>query len=130
MPKYKHGSGSVYKRGKTWWVSYYVKGERIRESAETSDRAEARRFLQQRLGQIAEGRYVGPAADRVTFEDLAQRLLMDYRVNGKKTLRWAERRIRLHLAPFFGGRKAHDITEDDVQAFIAKRQAERASNGD
>jgi len=29
MPKYKHGSGSIYKRRKTWWLSYYVNGERI-----------------------------------------------------------------------------------------------------
>lgn len=27
MPKYKHGSGSVYKRGKNWWLSYYVLGD-------------------------------------------------------------------------------------------------------
>ncbi len=53
MPKYKHGSGSVYKRSKTFWLSYYMNGQRVRESAYTADRAEARRLLQQRLGQIA-----------------------------------------------------------------------------
>ena len=71
MPKYRHGSGSVYQRGKTWWLGYYVQGERVRESAKTKDRGEARRLLQQRLGQIADGRFVGPQADRVTFEDMA-----------------------------------------------------------
>jgi len=29
MPKYKHGSGSVYKRGKTWWLKYYVDGKAV-----------------------------------------------------------------------------------------------------
>src|SRR5712692_9255058 len=130
MPRYQHGAGSLYKRGKTWWLSYYVKGKRVRESANTSDRGEARRRVQARLGQIAEGRYVGPAADRVTFEDLVQGLLADYRANGKKTLRWAERRVCLHLAPFFGGRKAQEITSAHAQAFIAKRQEEGASNGE
>src|SRR5262245_7019416 len=130
MPRYKHGSGSVYKRGKTLWLSYYANGERVRESAQTADRAEARKKLQQRLGQIADGRFTGPAADRVTFEDLVQGLLTDYRANGKKTLRWAERRVRLHLAPFFGGRKAQEITSADVQAFIAQRQEGGASNGE
>ncbi len=130
MPKYKHGSGSIYKRGKGWWLSYYAGGKRERESANTTDRTEACRLLQQRLGQIAEGRYVGSVVDRGTFEDLVQGLLTDYRANGRKTLRWAERRVRLHLAPFFGGRKVQEITSAEVQAFIAKRQEEGASNGE
>lgn len=130
MPKYRHGSGSIYKRGKGWWLSYYARGKRERESANTTDRTEARRLLQQRLGQIAEGRYVGSVVDRVTFEDLVQGLLTDYRANGRKTLRWAERRVRLHLAPFFGGRKVQEIASAEVQAFIAKRQEEGASNGE
>ena len=130
MAKYRRGSGSIYKRGKTYWLHYYVDGNSVSESARTSDRAEARRILQAKIGQVAEGRYTGPAAERVTFEDLVQGLLNDYRANAKKTLKWAERRIRLHLAPFFGGRKAHEITSADVQAFIAKRQEQGASNGE
>lgn len=46
MPRFKHGSGSVYKRGKTWWITYYVDGKQVWESAKTKDRAEARRILQ------------------------------------------------------------------------------------
>jgi len=65
-----------------------------------TDRAKARKFLHARLGELAEDRYSGPAADRVTFENLVQGLLDDYTANKKKTIRWAERRIRLHLAPF------------------------------
>src|ERR687886_669288 len=102
MPKYKHGSGSVYRRGKTWWLSYYANGNRVRESAHTADRAEARRLLQQRLGQIADGKFTGPAADRVTFEDLAEDFLNDYRTNGRKSLDVAQRLVRKHLARFFG----------------------------
>jgi integrase len=70
------------------------------------------------------------SADRVTFEELVQGLVNDYQANAKKTLKWVERRVRLHLAPFFGGRKAQEITSADVQAFIAKRQKEGASNGE
>ena len=57
MPKYKRGSGSVYQRGKTWWVAYYdSEGKQVCESAKTTDKMEARRILQARLGQLAEGR--------------------------------------------------------------------------
>lgn len=130
MPRYKHGSGSVYKRGKTWWVTYYVNGQQIWESAKTKDRAEARRILQAKLGQLAEGRYAGPEAERLTFDDLAAMLFTDYQVNGKKTLRETRIRVEKHLRPFFGGKKAHEITTADVQTFIALRQAADVTNAE
>ena len=129
MPRYKHGSGSVYKRGQTWWVAYYANGEQVCESAKTADKAEARRILQSRLGQLAEGRYTGPSAERVTFEDLAEGLLNDYRVNGKKSITDVAIRVRKHLLPFFNGKRAHNITTADVHTYIAGRQEEGASNG-
>jgi integrase len=130
MPKYTHGSGTVYQRGKTWWVTYYVNGKQVWESARTKDKAEARRVLQGKIGQIAEGRYAGPLADRVTFDDLAMMLLTDYQVNGKKTLRETRVRLEKHLRPCFGGKKAHEISTADVHAFIAKRQEEGATNAE
>jgi integrase len=129
MPKYKHGSGSVYKRGKTWWVTYYHDGKQVWESARTTDRAEARRILHAKLGQLAEGRYVGPAAERVTFDDLADGLFNDYKANARQSLDIAAQRVRLHLWPFFGHKRAHEITTADVKAYIARRQEEGAKNG-
>jgi integrase len=136
MPRYKHGSGSVYKRGKTWWIAYYgPDGKQVCESTKTTDKAEARRLLHTRLGQLAEGKFVGPIADRVTFEDLAELILADYKINGKKSLADVEQKLRLHLRPFFGGKRAHEITTADVDAYIAKRQEEvtyrktKTSNG-
>lgn len=35
--------GRLYKRGKTWWVEYYVNGKRFQESLQTTDKAEAER---------------------------------------------------------------------------------------
>jgi integrase len=131
MPKYRRGAGSVYKRGKTWWIAYYgTDGTQICESAKTPDKAEARRVLQARLGQLAEGRYIGPAAERVTFDDLAEIVLTDYRVNGKKSLGHVEWRIRRYLRPFFGHKKAHEITTADVKAYIAHRKEEEAANAE
>lgn len=130
MPRYKHGSGSVYKRGQTWWIAYYANSEQVCESAKTKDKARARQLLHTRMGQLAEGRYLGPAVDKVTFEDLAEMLLVDYRANGKRSLNMAELRVRKHLAPFFSGRTAHGIATADVQAYIASRQKAEASNAE
>jgi hypothetical protein len=130
MPKYRRGSGSIYKKRSVYYVAYYANGKQVCESTGTKDKAEARRILQARLGQLAEGRYVGPAAERVTFEELAEGLYTNYRVNGRKTLRDAAWRVKLHLVPFFGHKKAQEITSADVQAFIAQRKEHEASNGE
>jgi hypothetical protein len=47
MPKYKHGSGSVYTRGKKkiCWIAYYVNGQQVCESARTTDKAEGPQTL-------------------------------------------------------------------------------------
>src|SRR6266436_6904805 len=129
MPKYRRGSGSVYLKRGWCYIKYYVNGKPIAEAAGTKNKAEARRLLQARLGQLAEGRYIGPAAERVTFEDLAEMLRNDYRANERKTLLWIEMRLKLHLSPFFGHKKALRIKTTDVQAYIAKRQGEGAKNG-
>jgi hypothetical protein len=129
MPKYKRGSGSIYRKRGWCYIKYYVEGKPVYEATGTKDKAEARRLLQARLGQLAEGRYVGPMADRVTFEELGQDLLTEYTANSRKSLREARIRVENHLASFFDGRKAQQITTADVQAYIAHRQGEGASNG-
>jgi hypothetical protein len=42
------GSGSVYLRGRVWWIAYSVDGKAVRESARTTDREEAVHMLQVR----------------------------------------------------------------------------------
>jgi integrase len=128
MPKYQHGSGSLYRRAKIWWISYYANGRHICESTHTNDRGEARRFLQQRIGQIAEGRYVGPRADRVGFEELAEDMLNDYRINNKKSINDATRSVSA-LARFFGGRRVQSITPTEISTYVAQRQADGLGNG-
>jgi integrase len=123
------GEGSIYCKRGWYYIKYYVNGKPVYEATKSKDKEEAREKLHKRLGQLAEGRYVGPAADRVTFDELAEEFLTDYKVNDRKSLSDAERRVRLHLAPFFGGKRAHNITSADVSHYIASRQAEGANNG-
>jgi integrase len=130
MPKYRRGSGSVYKKRGWYYVKFYIDGEPKQEATRTKDRGEARLFLNKRLGELATGRYVGPEAERITFDELAVLVIRDYQANGKKTLAWAERRFKLHLKPFFGGKKVRDISSAEVQAFIVQRQQADASNGE
>src|SRR5215510_4438206 len=108
MPKYRKGSGSIYKKRSVYYIAYYANGKQVCESAKTKDKAEARRILQARLGQLAEGRYVGPAVERVTVNDLIDGLLNDYIINGKRSLKWARIKVTKHVLPHFNDRRAHE----------------------
>lgn len=121
--------GSLYQRGNVWWAKYYVDGRPVRKSCETEVKQEALAKLNEWEGGALRGEPVLNAR-RVRFDDLMDGVTADYKINGKKTLRWVKRRIELHLRPFFAGRRAASISTPDVQAYIVKRQGEGASNAE
>jgi len=122
-------AGHLYKRGDTYWIKYYRDGKPFYESSRSGEEADAKRLLRQRLGQIAEGRFVGLQPERVRFEDLAQDFVNDYRINGKRSLDKAERSVR-HLQRVFGGQRAVDITTDKVCNYISARLDDGMSNAE
>lgn len=119
--------GSIYKRGKTYWIKYYRQGKPYRESAKSEKEADAKRLLKKREGEIADGRLPGVYFDRIRFDELAEDFLADYRINQKKSTGRAERCVR-HLKREFEGARATDITTPRIQAYIEKRLAEGAEN--
>ena len=50
--------GSVYKRGRIWWVTYNVDGTQHRESSHGTRKGDANRLLAQRIAEISDGRFV------------------------------------------------------------------------
>lgn len=93
MPAYRKGSGSIYKRGKTWWIAFYADGKQVCESAKTTDRTEAREKLQEKLGKVVTGEYSG-SADRIMFDELADDMIEDYRPTARRALRTRSGRSR------------------------------------
>lgn len=120
--------GMIYKRGSTWWIKYYRNGVPMRESSESNKESVAKSLLRQREGDIERGVPITPRTNRVSLDDLAADVVNDYRVNGKRSLRDAERHFAIHLKPFFRGRRAASITTPEIREYIAKRQDEEASN--
>ncbi|MFA4949182.1 MAG: hypothetical protein WC674_11850 [Candidatus Krumholzibacteriia bacterium] len=110
--------GSIYKRGRVWWISYYRNGRQFLESSKTDKKTVAERLLKQREGSIAEGKVPGVYFDRVRFEELIADLLNDYAVNAKRSAAKTAQRVRLHLEPFFRGMRASQITTATVKAYI------------
>ena len=66
------GFGSIYKRGRVWWVRYHHRGREFRESSGSPNPAEAAKLLHKRYKEIAQRRFVGPAEDRVRLAGVSQ----------------------------------------------------------
>ncbi|MGH8012726.1 MAG: tyrosine-type recombinase/integrase [Candidatus Binataceae bacterium] len=122
----KHGDGSIYLRGSTYWISYWHRGIQHRESAHTAKEGAARKLLRERLTDLGRGRTAAITADKVTFSELAQALIDDYRVNGQRTE--AAAGAIAHLRECFGDDMAADIRTPRIRAYIAQRQKDGAEN--
>jgi hypothetical protein len=66
----KRGDGSIFFRGKIAWIKYYRNGKAFRESSGSEKESEARKFLKQRQGEIALGRFMGRTLIRSRFVSL------------------------------------------------------------
>jgi integrase len=119
--------GMLYKRGKTWWLKYYQNGKPFFESAQTDKKMVAQKLLQQREGEIAQGKMPGVHFEKTTFDDLAEDLLSDYRIN-EKNVETVETKVK-HLKAFFGGMKAKQITTPLIKKYIEQRQQEQERDG-
>jgi hypothetical protein len=65
---------------------------------------------------------------RVLFKELAELVENDYRINKYRSLVDIELRFRLHILPIFGGCKAGQITEAEIDRHILQRREEAAKN--
>lgn len=119
--------GMIYKRGAICWMKYYSNGKPYRESARTTKKSEAKRLLKKREGEIAQGKIPGIYFDKVRFDELAENILRDYRINEKKSLVRTERSVR-HLKKEFSGIRVTDISTPRINSYVEKRINEGAKN--
>jgi integrase len=119
--------GMIYKRGKTYWIKYYRNGKPYYESSNSKKEGDAKRLLKRREGEISQGKLPGIYFDRVRFDELADDLLTDYRVNQKKSLKRAELSVK-HLRGYFEGLKITQITTPKIQKYIEHRFNQNAAN--
>lgn len=120
--------GMIYKRGNIFWLKYYRHGKPYFESTHTDSEPEAKRKLKLREGQIALNRFPGLRVEKILFDELAQDLINDYKMNGRKSLDRVELSLK-HLNKHFSMIRAANITSDQTQRYIVGRQEEGAENG-
>lgn len=125
--KYRDKRTSEVKVATTFTLEYYLDGTMCREASGTTSYTEAVRQLKRRQGEIAQGRRVAPAADRLTFEHLAANLVDDYRAHGRRSLERVEDALA-HLRAMFSGYRARTIDGALVTKYIVDRQTAGAAN--
>jgi integrase len=124
----KESEMGLYKRGQTWWISFSYKGKQVRHSTETDDKKLAEKIHHKVMTEVIEGKYFASPVEDVTFEELAEDLLSDYKMNLRKSIWRADISVR-HLKESFKGVRVVNITSSAIKAYIVKRQEEGAENG-
>jgi integrase len=131
----RRGSGSVFQKAGSphWVVQYYRfdpsknKSVRVREYTRLSSRTAAQKLLTDRLSKIGRGEQF-EVGRPVTVSELYSALLTFTENNGAggravAGLGWRWK----HLAPFFGGMRATNVTTDAVEKYKRQRRAEGAA---
>ncbi len=111
-----------------WWIKYQVGGRPQCVSSGSEKKADAKRLLKAREGDVVRGVPITAPVGRGTFAEAAADLITDYTTNGRRSVRVVKLRLTKHLTPVFGQRRLMTITTADVRAFTARRQAADASN--
>ena len=116
----------VLKKGKNWFIDYYVEGRRKRERIGPSKK-QAVIVLDKRRVQIAENRFLDVKKnERILFKDMASLYLANHSRPNKKSYRRDISCVN-NLNPVFGGRYIYEITALDIEKYKLKRK-EKVSN--
>jgi hypothetical protein len=110
------GMGRIFKRGSIYWVAYNHRGQEHRESSQSENESVARKLLKKRIGEVATGQFIGPNEERLTFEELADALLTDYKINKQRSIRSVKLSLE-HLRQAFGLMLALDVTTEDQEIY-------------
>src|ERR1700741_2926105 len=104
---------ALYQRGRVWYLDYYANGERIQESAKTTNRRDAERLHSLRMSEVL--RHVHVRDSRVSLDQLSERYI-EYAQTRKRS--W-KRDVQMlgNLKAFFGNPLLRDITPLRVEKF-------------
>ncbi len=119
--------GHIYRRKGVLWIKYYRNGKPYYESSHSGKKEVATRLLRRREGEISKGELPGIYFEKVTFDELAEDFLTDYRINGRDSLSKAERSVK-YLKKTLGGMRIVNISTAVVKNYIQTRLENGYSN--
>lgn len=114
---------------KTWWADFQVHGIRHRKRSPENSRVGAltyEAFLRQRLARgekIEASSTASPDVESKTLEEFARAWLKTVSGNYKpRELVRKESALRVHILPFFAGKRLNEITAREIEEFKASLQ--------
>lgn len=119
---------SLYRRGKVWWFEFKFRGQRVRESAETTSKTLALRVEDARRRALVMG---ASGIKKIQQPSIFTVVSKSWFETGKGHWSTANARIEhfnlRHLQEYFGRFMLTDITGDDVSRYQAVRKKQNAS---
>jgi integrase len=110
-------------RGKTWWITYFIRGRQRYESSRSTKKRDARQLLDIRKGAAREGRLRLTKSKAPRFDEYAHSFLLTIQhPNTQKRYRSSVH----NLTACFGNVKLSDITADLIEDFKEKRLSQGA----
>jgi len=111
---------AIYKRGRTWWIDFTTpRGERVRRSAQTGDKAEAQEFHDQLKAEAWRVQRLGERP-RYTWDDAAYRWLQE---TAHKRTHGGDISKLVWLQGFLRGRPLASITREEIAAIGERKKA-------
>src|SRR5690349_12234248 len=114
---------TLFVRKRTWHAAWYEHGKQMRASLHTDNR----KVAEKRLSALVKKSAVGwtPQDDLLLFEGMIDKV-RQRQLNKGMDCADLEQRMG-HLQPFFMGRRAVDISTDDIERYKAYRRKEGAA---
>jgi len=111
----------VYKKGKNWYIDYYLKGQRKRRKIGPSKKL-AQQVLQDVRLKIAKGEYLGVYDEKkILFEEFGQQYLSFSEANKAKSTQQRDRFSVAQLTSVFKGKYLFEITARMIEKYKASR---------
>jgi integrase len=123
------GDGTIYKRGKVWWMKFYRDGRAFSMSAQTTVKEVAKNRLRDEVTKARGSQWLDPKQRAVTVGELIDDLIIWYRtVGGKPVMATAcETAWNLHLKSHFGHVRAEALGTNHQREYREKRLSEDAA---
>ena len=128
MGRRPKGTGSIFKRGQIWFVQYFSRGQRQRESSHSENRAEAEKLLHKRLGEVATGKYRDVSIELVTVGELIDLVIEDYRFRKLRSIDDITWRADKNLRPAIGKDLAFRVGAREVKRYVEARRKAGAAD--
>jgi hypothetical protein len=83
---YKNRKTGQTKTLKTWWIEFHHQGRQVRKASGSTRRSVAMKMLRKQLEASTSGKLVVGRSERFKFDDLAELVRRDYRLNRRRSL--------------------------------------------